>query len=737
MKKLFAIFLSVSAFTCLAQDISLSSSNARQKTLTLTNNLGLPEVKQLNGVSYLDFSTLSKVQLMDVAAPALSVFRESVTVSSPDAVQVNVVPGSFTEYTNVNVLPSKGSLKRNVNPNDVPYTFGAVYQQNKFYPENMVTVSSPFTFRNKMGVNVSFVPYQYNPVTKVLRVYHSISATIGSETATSNDLEIRENDAFQALYSQLFLDESGYSPISDLGDMLVITPATYQNLLTNFVNWKNESGIKTNVVTLAQTGSSPTAIKAYIENYYNQNPNLAYVLLIGDHQNVPTYSYGTSGAEEEFYSDSFYGQLVGDDFYPELMVGRLSGTINQMPRILNKIINYETQPLAGTWMTNAVGIGSDEGAGYGDEGQADYEHLRAIGDQLMDFGYNTIYEFYQNYQGGGDEWGDPTPDMISAAINEGVGLLNYTGHGATQIMSTGNYANVHVNQLTNTGKNPFVVSVACNNGTFVGATSLCEAFLSASQGDNPTGAIAACGSSILMAWAEPMQTQDEMANLITKSNPSYTLNTLGGLFFNGQLSMLEAYGNSPTAIEVMQTWIMFGDPSVSFRSAEFQEITANHELEVPAAGTTVTVTSNTESAFAVLSQNNQILASALITNGSAALDVPTLSDYSNLKITLTKPNTKPYRGTITVAAPLSIDDQINDEIAVYPNPVKDVLTVRLGRSNSNVAVIISDLNGRVVLERKLTNTTEQSLDVSMLSTGMYVAKLMSERATKVVKLTVQ
>ncbi len=737
MKKLFAIFLSVFAFSSFAQDISLSASNARQKTLTLTNSLSLPAVKQINGVSYLDFSTLSKVQLMDAGAPALSVFRESITVPNSNPVEVNVVLGTFTEYTNINVLPSKGSLKRNVNPNDVPYFFGDVYQQNKFYPENPVTVSLPFTFRNKFGVNVSFVPFQYNPVTKVLRVYHSVSVSIAAETANSNEIEVRENDAFQALYSQLFLDENGYAPMSDLGDMLVITPTNYQSLLTNFVNWKNESGIKTSVVTLAETGSSPTAIKAFIDNYYTQNPNLAYVLLIGDHQNLPTYSYGTSGAEEEFYSDSYYGQLAGDDFYPELMVGRLSGTVSQVPRIINKIINYETQPLAGTWMTNAIGIGSDEGSGYGDEGQADYEHLRAIGDQLMDFGYNTIYEFYQNYQGGGDEWGDPTPDMISAAINEGVGLLNYTGHGATQIMSTGNYANVHVNQLTNTGKNPFVVSVACNNGTFVGATSLCEAFLVASQGNNPTGAIAACGSSILMAWAEPMQTQDEMANLITKSNPSYTLNTLGGLFFNGQLSMLETYGNSPTAIEVMQTWVMFGDPTVSFRSTEFQEITANHELEVPAAGTTLTVTSNTEGAFAVLSQNNQILSSGLIANGSAALEVPILSNYNDLKITLTKPNTKPYRGTITVAAPLSIGGNTTDEIAVFPNPVKDMLTIRSGQSSTNLSVIISDLNGRVVLERKLASATEQNIDVSMLSNGMYIAKLNSERATKVVKLAVE
>ena len=57
-----------------------------------------------------------------------------------------------------------------------------------------------------------------------------------------------------------------------------------------------------------------------------------------------------------------------------------------------------------------------------------------------------------------------------------------------------------------------------------------------------------------MAWAEPMQTQDEMADIIAETYPTNKKATLGGLFYNSQMSVLDDYNNSTTAKEVMQTW---------------------------------------------------------------------------------------------------------------------------------------------------------------------------------------
>ena len=82
------------------------------------------------------------------------------------------------EYENIEISPSKGNLKRNINPSDVPFTFGEIYNKNKFFPGNLVFLGDVFNLRNTRGVTISFSPYQYNPVTKVIRVYKNIKAKI-------------------------------------------------------------------------------------------------------------------------------------------------------------------------------------------------------------------------------------------------------------------------------------------------------------------------------------------------------------------------------------------------------------------------------------------------------------------------------------------------------------------------------------------------------------------------------
>ena len=108
----------------------------------------------------------------------------------------------------------------------------------------------------------------------------------------------------------------------------------------------------------------------------------------------------------------------------------------------------------------------------------------------------------------------------------------------------------------------------------MGETTIGEVFLRASKNGSPTGAIGFAGSSILMSWAPPMETQDEMTNILTEAYETHRNITLGGLFYNGQIGMLTEYNSNGTAKEVMQTWILFGDPSTIFRYDITQNITA-------------------------------------------------------------------------------------------------------------------------------------------------------------------
>ena len=55
-------------------------------------------------------------------------------------------------------------------------------------------------------------------------------------------------DDFSPIYKNTFINsvhlQSRYTPKAEVGEMLVIAPATYSTQIQPFVNWKNQKGIK-------------------------------------------------------------------------------------------------------------------------------------------------------------------------------------------------------------------------------------------------------------------------------------------------------------------------------------------------------------------------------------------------------------------------------------------------------------------------------------------------------------
>jgi thiol-disulfide isomerase/thioredoxin len=86
-------------------------------------------------------------------------------------------------------------------------------------------------------------------------------------------------------------------------------------------------------------------------------------------------------------------------------------------------------------------------------------------------------------------------------------------------------------------------------------------------------------------------------------------------------------------------------------------------------------------------------------------------------------------GTCTaVCNTTSIQENNTSEFNIYPNPVKDVLTID-GIYNS---VNIYDVFGKLVL----TSQTQKTIDVSNLSNGVYMLEINTEQAVKTKKITV-
>ena len=72
--------------------------------------------------------------------------------------------------------------------------------------------------------------------------------------------------------------------------------------------------------------------------------------------------------------------------------------------------------------------------------------------------------------------------------------------------------------------------------------------------------------------------------------------------------------------------------------------------------------------------------------------------------------------------------EVTSNISIYPNPVKDVLTIE----GSYISIEIVDVFGKLVLSSR----SQKEIDVSNLSNGVYFANIKNQKAIIVKKITV-
>ena len=133
-----------------------------------------------NGIEYI-IDIEGGTSILDAGSPDIDKLTTSVIIPDDSRMSVNVISSSYEEYTDISVAPSKGNFTRDINPSDVPYTYGNAYNENEFYPGNLAELRDPYIIRDLRGQTVVVYPVQYNPMTKTLRVYTEIELEVVSE----------------------------------------------------------------------------------------------------------------------------------------------------------------------------------------------------------------------------------------------------------------------------------------------------------------------------------------------------------------------------------------------------------------------------------------------------------------------------------------------------------------------------------------------------------------------------
>ena len=694
-----------------------------------------------NGTAYV-ISLTDGTPILEAGYPDLPKMTSSIIVPDDQNMQVQVAYAQYIEYTNIDIAPSKGHLLRTIDPSSVPYTFENVYNNNVYYPYDVAHFNEPYILRDFRAQTLTINPIRYNANTKTLRIYISILMSVSASNSPATNIMERSSNSnvekeFHNLYKQRFLNynnTSRYSSIADNGSMLIISNPLFETSMQSFVDWKIQRGMKTVMVNTTATGMTDASIKTYIQNYYAANPELKYVLLVGDDAQVPAAQPGANSIAGP--SDNFYGYLAGNDHYPEVFVGRFSGTtITEINTQVQRSIEYEKTPLVQGSFGKSTHIGSAQGPG--DDNQMDFEHQRGLRTQLLGYIYTSGDELYDGTQGGMDAAGDPVQQDVIDAVNAGRGIICYTGHGWDQGIGTTGTSNGNVASFTNVGMLPFFWSVACVNGNFTGTTCFAETLLRSTDGAGaPIGCVSTLMSTINQYWNEPMEGQDEMVNLLTTVVVGYDKKTFGALSMNGCMQMNDAYGTS--GMDMTDTWTCFGDPSLLVRTATPQSLTASHvTADVPAI-TSVAVTSNVEGAFVALTMNNIILGTGTIVGGIANVSIPSAAEGDIIIVTVTAYNYTPHIGTIVItSAAAGIHENSLPGITIYPNPATDFISIQTTSGSTVDKITVYDMNGKVVYTNNNSVSGQYNVPADGWAKGTYNVQLTSANNTKTYRVVLK
>ena len=626
--------------------------------------------------------------------PNVPSLNTSIIIPDYSYMSASVIEAEYEEYNDITILPSKGNISRDVNPQSVPYIYNNIYKQNSFYPENLVSLRDPYILRGLRGQGVVINPVQYNPISKTLRIYNRILVRVDE----SNELhkaaknvkkrianEVKSTYEFNEIYKNLFINYQNdlrFNYLSDQGNMLVICYDDFINEMAPFVSWKNKKGIPTEIVTLTSVGNSAEQIQEYINEYYYQN-GLTYLLLVGDANQMPTHIVNGSA------SDPTYGFIEGDDAFSEIIVGRFSANNpSQVAIQVQKTLEYEQNPTETNHLNKALGIASNQGPGYGGLSDDQFNDLL-----WSDFLSSYTYDSYQGvYDGSGS-----LSDGISA-VNEGVGIINYTGHSGPTGWGNGAPLSVSdVNNLTNTDKLPFIFTVGCNPGQFNDYTEcFCESWMWATDNEgNPTGAVGHLGSTISQSWEPPMHGQWAMNSILTESYESNVSRSYGGIAVNGCMHMNEAQGSS--GINETTYWTLFGDPSLLIRTDEPQNLNVTYNQSIVIGQPELVVDVGVDGALVALSSAGELKSYAYSIGGVAVLDLSAVNTLpGELDIVVSSFNTYPYQSTVQVIATdgayLVYNDYEllnNEELIQYGQTVEMILSFQnVGTMNTNAIDIL-------------------------------------------------
>ena len=442
---------------------------------------------------------------------------------------------------NNRIYPKQMPWEKNNRLEDRPFVINEQYYNSKGSVDGpFVVVSEPFIMGGAKGVMVTIYPFAYNPSRNELTETRSGSFNINLQYAA--DVDFSPRPAMDEYFGSMFVN---YSQKNTKGtnNYLIITAPEFESGLAPFVTHKQGLGYNVTVVNTGVTGTTNTAVKAYIQNLYNNvSTRPEFILLVGDIDKIPEWIGIGEGTP---HTDWNYGLLEGGDQYVDAFVGRFPiQNLTQLSNIITKTI-YMENGVNSLWKKNVFMASTDN-----------YSITEATHNFVIDSFFTpnqyTVNTKLYSHSGA-------TTTQVAQSIDSGKIFAIYSGHGAETYWADGPvFYQSNVNALNNTIF-PFVYSFACITGSYhISGECFAETWIRIAK-----GGVIFWGSSVNSYWDE----DDILERRIERALFTDNLKRNAENFVKGKVYLIQYYGSiTATMQRYIEMYNCMGDPSIYQRA---------------------------------------------------------------------------------------------------------------------------------------------------------------------------
>lgn len=569
------ISLADSANNARGTDIEVLVSDVSQYLFKVTINGFYKKDTVVGDATYNQLYINEYETLNEVGCPELPVVNQLIGLPKGTCGKVTVSNITWENLNGYTVYPSQFHLKGT----ETVYGFSKstnLYNSKSYFPTESHCLGDISDWGGLKMCNLILYPFRYNPSTSQLRVMKEFTVKVdfmdfdkrdSEESGTNVLVNKKHYSHILSNYSDALIESYNPTSFSSVENnntrgtvqhynLLVISAPQYKNnaLLAHYLTMKAKQGFACKVVSTNSIGYTPTLIKNYIRNQ-RENYGIEYVLFIGNHSDIPAYSWPFSMSTNEndmTLSDYWYGCMGNDnDYVAEVAVGRFCvSNVPELHNVINKHLSYSApNNSANNWPHKVLLVAHREGV----EEANLYEFKDCLEDIRMK--YNEYTEFLLQY--GTDP--NVNNDSVVKYINQGVGIVIYRGHGFSgewkYDWSYDNWAfdSTQVNKLNCPIINPVVFSIACLNSRISESPCLMESFTT-----NESAAVAFWGATEETYSRENNKLTDMIFKNLYKNN-AYRLGDIN------LLSQVEAV-NTPNGIDCFKAnamaYMIGGDPTL-------------------------------------------------------------------------------------------------------------------------------------------------------------------------------